>query len=222
MEAYLRIGLLIIAAVILCLMLFESRSRKRPLRAVEATEDNFFDSTEPQIKRMIDEDEYEHVIHEPTFVRSNYVASEPAQEQIKEPEMTNHLLVISVLAKSGQTFASYDLLQAISAAGMQFGEMNVFHYYLPTLTGKITLFSLASATKPGYFDMDNMGNFSCAGLTLFLDIQSVPDPEQALDLMLKTAEQLVDDLDGELRAGQKNPWTEETLQSYRRKVMSVA
>ena len=68
--------------------------------------------------------------------------------------------------------------------------MKIFHYYLPTLSGKITLFSLASATNPGYFDMDKMGEFSCAGLTLFMHIPSVPDPEQAFELMLSIAEQL--------------------------------
>jgi FtsZ-interacting cell division protein ZipA len=37
-------------------------------------------------------------------------------------------------------------------------------------------------------------------------------------LMLVSAEQLAEDLNGELRAGTRKPWTEEAYQYYRNKV----
>lgn len=127
------------------------------------------------------------------------------------------LLVISVAAKSGMRFAGYDLLQAIAATGMQFGDMQIFHYIK---NGK-TLFSLASATKPGEFDLDRMGGFSCVGLTLFMNYRSVPDAKSAFALMVKIAEQLADDLDGELRAGPRTPLTAEILQQYESKILAL-
>lgn len=132
--------------------------------------------------------------------------------------MENDLLVITVAAKPGTAFAGYDLLQAITATGMRFGEMNIFHFY----KDNIKLFSLASATKPGEFDLDRMGAFSCAGLTLFMNCREVPDAKQAFELMLAAAEQLADDLDGELRAGQRAPLTKEILQQYQNKVSVCA
>jgi cell division protein ZipA len=124
------------------------------------------------------------------------------------------LLVISVAAKPGASFAGYDLLQAIVSTGMKFGEMNIFHYFKDNKK----LFSLASATKPGEFDLDRMGAFSCIGLTLFMNCCEVPDAEKAFTLMLNVAEQLADDLDGELRAGLRAPLTKAILQQYQNKI----
>lgn len=125
------------------------------------------------------------------------------------------------MAKPNDTFASYDLLQAISATGLQFGEMNIFHYYKSPTTKKTPLFSLASATEPGVFDFDRIGDFSCRGLTLFMNLYNAGDPQVVFELMLKTAEQLAEDLDGELRAGPKQLWNDETLKQYLEKIQRV-
>ena len=197
MEGFLRIGLLIVAAVIVSLMFFESRSRRRM-------------NASQQIQPGESED----------FTYDSVVEPQPVVRSHREPSAAD-LLIMSVVAKPGTTFASYDLFQAISAVGLQYGDMKIFHYTMPTPTGKCTLFSLASTTKPGHFDLDNMGDFSCAGLTLFMDMFNVPDPVYAFDLMHSTAQQLADDLDGELRAGQKNPWTREVAEQYREKALTL-
>jgi cell division protein ZipA len=156
------------------------------------------------------------------LISSNTVTSQTALKSsantaAKKP--MDDLLQMSVVAKRGRQFASYELLQAISATGMQFGEMNIFHYYTRTQTGKKPLFSLASLTKPGYFDLDRMGNFTCAGLVLFTQLREVEDPQQAFELMLKAADQLVDDLDGELRADPATLWNNEILLQQQEKVL---
>jgi len=145
------------------------------------------------------------------------------QEQIKPVthKQQDDLLILSVIAKQNDHFASYDLLQAISSVGMQFGAMNIFHYYQQTPEKKYTLFSLASATSPGDFDLDKIGDFSCSGLFLFLRLNSVPNPSYAFKLMLAAAEQLADDLDGELRADPHTPWSQDILDRYQEKISQV-
>jgi len=133
--------------------------------------------------------------------------------------ITQDFIIMSVVAKPGRTFASYDLLQAISATGMQFGAMNIFHYYCPSSVEKKPLFSLAHAAGTGEFDLNQMGNFSCSGLTLFMNIHKVSDKRKVFTLMLETAEQLADDLQGELRAGTRNPWNEQVKQQYLEKMV---
>ena len=137
--------------------------------------------------------------------------------------MANHsvqnFIIINVVAKPNRQFASYDLLQTISATGMQFGAMNIFHYYSPSTMDKKPLFSLASATEPGEFDLNQMGNFSCNGLTLFMNLHQVPDKMKAFTLMLETAEQLAEDLQGELRASNREPWSHEIKQQYLSKMI---
>lgn len=142
-----------------------------------------------------------------------------SDNQEKNKAMPANLLILSIMAKKGNRFESYDLFQAISAAGMQFGEMNIFHYYQPTPVGKVTLFSLASASKPGDFDLNHIAEFSCMGLMLFMDIGNTPDPQHAFKLMLETAERLTEDLDGELCADPMTAWNEKLAWQYHQKIM---
>jgi cell division protein ZipA len=139
--------------------------------------------------------------------------AKPAQDY------TRDLLVLSVVAKPGQQFGSYDLLQSIYATDMEFGDMNIFHYYVSDNGKRIPLFSLASATEPGEFDLDKIGNYFCTGLTLFTQLDNVPDPQEAFTLMLKAAEQLAEDLHGELRAGPRKEWNEQTFKEYQQKAL---
>ncbi len=152
----------------------------------------------------------------------------------------NDFLIISIMAKQGGCFASYELLQAIAAAGMRIGEGNLFHYYatqhsadavlarwyeeMHTITdnNKNILFSLASATTTGKFDWDKIGDFTCPGLVLFMDLNHVIQPLETFNTMLTIAEQLADDLDGELRADPRTPWSEEILKQYHQKIRDVA
>lgn len=98
-----------------------------------------------------------------------------AKQSSPQGHIKDDFIVINVIAKKGGYFASYDLLQAISATGMQYGAMNIFHFVEDSPRGKLTLFSLASATEPGEFDLNHVGDLSCAGLTLFMNIARVPD-----------------------------------------------
>lgn len=124
------------------------------------------------------------------------------------------LIIIHVVAKPNQHFASYDLLQAIAATGMQFGAMNIFHYYSPSTIDKKPLFSLASATEPGEFDLNNIGNFSCNGLTLFMSTNQVPNQMKAFTLMVNAAEQLAEDLQGHMLTGSRELWNNDTTKHY--------
>lgn len=142
------------------------------------------------------------------------IESTPAKQEVNPED----LIVLSVMAFPGSYFESYDLFQAISTAGLKYGAMNIFHYYVPTAKGEEVLFSLASATKPGVFNLDKMGDFSCVGLTLFTHLRGVSDAEEAFETMLATAEQLADDLEGELRMGQTTPFTEEIYQQLQEKI----
>lgn len=205
MEDYLRYGLLLLAALILFLILLEAWLRQRRIKAATLS------STQNQPVPM-----QRHVVEDAPGCTIKLAPTE------KPATMTlNNLLVLSVFAKPNCHFASYDLLQTILATGMQFGEMNIFHYYLDTEQGRTVLFSLASATKPGDFDLDHIGDFSCIGLSLFMDLNEAIEPEFAFNRMLEVAQQLAEELDGDLYAGPRRPWNEELLAQYRERIMSL-
>lgn len=187
------------------------------LEKKSVVENTQFDLGEEDVSPAVERiDQTPRKAHPQTIERTNEVLSATHERSKALPP---NLLVLSVMAKKGSRFESYDLLQAISAAGMQFGEMNIFHYYQPTPVGKIALFSLASANKPGDFDMNNIAEFSCLGLMLFMDIGLTPDPQYAFKLMLETAERLAEDLDGELCADPLTVWNEKLAWQYHQKIM---
>lgn len=145
--------------------------------------------------------------------------STPPQSNPSPTMLSPDLLIINLFAKAKNHFASYDLLQAISNTGMHYGEMNIFHYYVATEKSKKPLFSLASATEPGEFNLDRIGEFSCAGLTFFMDLKKVAEPHSAFKKMLLIAEQLAEDLEGDLFNASRLPLNKENLQTYYEKIM---
>jgi cell division protein ZipA len=231
MEGYLRLVLLLIVAVIVMLVFYEMHMRRRQLKSILVDPDKVLGlpAREPSLdyrpvthaisSTRQPEDEWVDDIRVKPVTPVFIPTPAPAPVKVNRPrDLTRDLLVLSVVARPGNQFGSYDLLQAITAAGLQFGDMNIFHYHLRLTPGEAPLFSLASATEPGDFNIDRMGDFSCAGLTLFSNMGDVPDPELAFDLMLKSAQQLADDLDGELRAGMRTPWSGTTLQQYQHRI----
>jgi len=185
-------GLSLIASIIVVVMLIKY----------------FFKVQNPQMARSIPREE-----------NNRYIPSIAETPKESKKDLKNDIVVIHVVAKSGLCFASYELFQAISAAKLQFGEMNIFHYYNEIHK---PLFSLASATEPGEFDLSTMGEFSCKGLSLFMNLREVKHKEKVFGLMLDTALQLADDLNGELRESVGNPWNDQVLLDYHKKIREYA
>lgn len=132
---------------------------------------------------------------------------------------SDDLIIMSIVAKPGQAFVGYDLLQAISATGMKFGPMNIFHYYASEHE-TIPLFSLSSMTEPGEFNWDQIGSFTCTGLSLFMNMRT-NNSEDIFALMIATAEQLADDLDGQLFYGQSIPWNDDILEQLQNQLRTL-
>lgn len=240
MEGYLRLSLLVLGAVVVFFVLLEMWQSRRSQFKVGNNTAQRAENEEVREPRMmgtgfaaIDEDDDfaldsvsavrissgydgddEAVIESPVVTKAEAPVESPAVD------LANDIVVLTVVAQPGHEFSSYDLLHAIYAAGFEFGDMNIFHYYDNTAAGqKAALFSLASATEPGEFDLDRIGNYSCSGLTLFTVLSNVNNPRYAFDLMLRAAEQLADDLNGELRAGPRKAWDRDVHQQYLQKVL---
>lgn len=154
----------------------------------------------------------ESSIQEPQIQPREISAQDSVAEE-KSKSKTSNLVVLSILAKPSKEFMGYELLQALLAAGLRFGDMQIFHRHEQASgKGKI-LFSVASATEPGTFDLEQIGIFSCRGLTLFLQKELVAYPKIAIELLIQTAKQLADELHGDLLDGTRKPLTDEKIKS---------
>lgn len=106
------------------------------------------------------------------------------------------VITFYVMAEEGRPFNGYELLQAILSVGARFGQHQIFHRHVERTGSGPVLFSIASAEKPGNFDLTEMGGFSTAGLSLFFCASDVDDPIEVYELMLQTSGQLIEDLGG--------------------------
>ncbi len=131
-------------------------------------------------------------------------------------------LMLFLLAKDDRTLAGYELLQSILAAGLRFGEGQLFHRH-QSLNGQGPIIcSLATATESGTFDLQNMGAFSVRGLCLFMEASGNPSiDDERLIIMLDTAKQLSDGLDAHLLDDTRTPWSDRSLARYH-KILGVA
>jgi cell division protein ZipA len=137
------------------------------------------------------------------------ISSIPVKKDISKP------IILFLQAKANRKLAGYELLQTLLAAGLRFGEGQLFHrHYKPNGQGPIVC-SLAAATATGVFDLQNMGDFSAKGLCLFMQ----PSGNSKIDtdhltLMLDTAKQLSDGLDALLLDYQRQPLTDISIARY--------
>ncbi len=108
------------------------------------------------------------------------------------------IVTLFVAARVGETLAGSDVVVAAEKAGLQFGDMGIFHRLV---IGKVVdgpVFSMANMVKPGNFDMSRLDETRTPGVTLFM---TLPGPLPALDaweMLLPTAQRLAELLDAQV------------------------
>lgn len=129
---------------------------------------------------------------------------------------TGPSLMVLLLAKEDRQFSGYDLLQTLLAAGLRFGEGQLFHRHQHSNGQGPVLCSVAAATSSGTFDLQNIGAFSVRGLCIFMETSgnATIDGERFV-IMLEMARQLSEDLDAYLLDDKRQPFTDAALQRYR-------
>jgi cell division protein ZipA len=120
-----------------------------------------------------------------------------------------------LLAKNNQQLGGYDLLQTLLAAGLRFGDEQLFHRHQLSNGQGPVICSLAAATDTGVFDLQNMGSFSARGLCLFMESSGNASIDaERLAIMLDTAKGLSESLDTYLLDDERVPWSETSLARY--------
>lgn len=103
------------------------------------------------------------------------------------------MLVLNVIV-NGRQLRGAPILKAVTAAGLTYGKMGIFHYYSPSSGGRQPLFSLANMVEPGSFNLATMDEISTPGLTLFANVSNPDEGVSTFNAMLDTARKLADAL----------------------------
>lgn len=126
-------------------------------------------------------------------------------------------IMLFLQARENRQLAGYELLQTVLAAGLRFGEGQLFHRHQHANGQGPVLCSLATATASGVFDLQNIGGFSVRGLCMFMHASgNTTIDSERLDIMLDTARQLAEGLDTYLLDDLKKPLNDDSVLRYQR------
>jgi cell division protein ZipA len=129
------------------------------------------------------------------------------------------VVTLFVLAPSGVPFPGSFLMDAMSDARLQYGDMQIFHRQEEDKDGRRTLFSVANIVEPGTFDPDAMENFSTPGLVLFLTLPGPFDAVRAFDAMVEAARSLANSLKGTVCDATRSVLTNQTVGHMREDII---
>lgn len=143
----------------------------------------------------------------------------PPQVSITTAAGPQEILVMNVMARSGQQFGGEELLEVLMTTGLKFGDMDIFHYHLDIGDEHSpVVFSVANILNPGTFDLDVIETFRTVGLSFFLVIPSPKNDQQAFDDMLHIAGHVKSVFNAELRDDHRNIMTAQTIEHYRQRI----
>lgn len=114
-----------------------------------------------------------------------------SEKLLKKPtEQQDRLIIFHIMAKSGETFAGYELYQTLLDAGFTHNEYGVFEF-IEKIDGHggVSLFSVGSANEPGTFNINEIGQSACPGLSVFMHLYQ-PHVVHAFKTMLEKIEYL--------------------------------
>ncbi len=128
------------------------------------------------------------------------------QEKVVNPVKTvsadpkSEIIAIYITAPENRKFNGDVIIDALENVDMEFGEMDIFHYYGPDkMHSTRALFSIANNTSPGTFDPDNIRQFTTRGLAMFMSLPAEIGGDIAFEIMYDTAQNISGKLGGELR-----------------------
>lgn len=125
------------------------------------------------------------------------------------------IVTIYVAARDSGTIAGAELVVAAEKAGLEFGDMGIFHRLVEGRPDLGPIFSVANMIKPGSFDMARIAELRTPGLTFFM---TLPGPVRALDgwdTMLPAAQRLAELLDAQVLDENHNALGRQTIQHLR-------
>jgi FtsZ-interacting cell division protein ZipA len=155
-----------------------------------------------------------------TFISKETPSMDFAQEALLDEVGSNlsELIVLQVMAKHPEQWSGRKLIDVFNQSYLYYGEMQIFHRHENMDGTGPVIFSLASAVEPGFFEADSMADYTTPGLTLFFNTTHPNQSVAAFELMLRTAKQLAQRLDGEVRDDKRKPLTITLIETYRERV----
>ncbi|MGF1775526.1 cell division protein ZipA [Vibrio nomapromontoriensis] len=198
----------------------ESRELKEPTVDFDAIDVDTpkaerFDKAAPS-QAFSDIDDGKPVSNTQDTVVTSSTAKEPEVSEPEEPEM--QVLVMNVHCSGNEPFVGSKLFDSMRQNGLIYGDMDIFHRHADLSgTGKV-LFSVANMMQPGTLQHDDPETFTTKGISFFMTLPCFGEAEQNFKLMLRTAQQIADDVSGNVLDDQRNLLTPTRIDAYKKQI----
>jgi cell division protein ZipA len=139
-------------------------------------------------------------------------AAEPAPRPTPRSELgrrpaqlpVERIVSLFVVAREGQLFSGPDLIVAAEKAGLDFGDMGIYHRLIDGKRELGPIFSVANMLKPGNFDLGRLEALRTPGVSFFMTLPAPIPALDAWDAMLPTAQRMAELLDGHVLDEERN------------------
>ena len=185
------------------------------VNAIAAEPDPLFDDAIGDHGDIVESAPQSEPVAKPAANQASNRTEEPADDAEK---VVDEVVVINAFAPEDKPFGGTELMEVILACGMRYGDLQIFHRHEKRDDASAVQFSMANALKPGFFDLDDIDNFSTPGVSFFMSMPGPSKSMQAFDYMLETAQCVVKNLGGELRDEQHSTLTSQTIEHARQKI----
>ncbi|KZN52640.1 cell division protein ZipA [Pseudoalteromonas luteoviolacea] len=162
-----------------------------------------------------------------SHVQPAYDESQPAEQQdnahseqsAPEPQ---DFIILHIQMPEGLTMAGSKLLPSVLSLGFKYSEEGFFNRHLESSGNGPVLFRLVNMYNPGTFDIDNMEQFSTAGVSLFMTLPCEGDSMAAFNMLHGAAKKLSDEFGAQVLDSHREPLTVDTIRTYVEKVREFA
>ena len=134
---------------------------------------------------------------------------------IEQQDNNEHFVVLNIVAPEGMGFTGLNLLSVFSESGLEYGKFKIFHY--PHRHNQdLSMFSVVNMLKPGFFDIDQMHDFTTTGLSMFMRIPVADGSNiEAFSTMLAIAQNMTRKLGGHLLDQDRELLTQDKLEDLK-------
>ena len=137
----------------------------------------------------------------------------PPMQLVWPPEDRRLILGLRIVGQNGEKLTGGSLRQALLGEGFRHGELQIFHR--PLADGRV-VFSAASLTRPGSFDLEHMDSQLFLGLNLFAVLPGVLAGEETFDRMVDSARRISQRLRAEILDARGTPLSDARIAELRR------
>jgi cell division protein ZipA len=130
-------------------------------------------------------------------------STDPLLPNSSQPaRLPDKIVTIRLLCRDKHGFPGEDLVLALRESGLRHGRFGIFHCHAADVMegdpGVVPVFSVASLTEPGSFDLSRVRNDFFPGVSLFMGLPGPVEGVAAFDRMVATARALAAGLSGDL------------------------